>query len=108
MDVGVATYTAVFQSISLVRNVWQLVSFYQLCGQSITSHLTQINYAMVWNRKKQQTTSLNAVVQFGHYTMNFSAFPHSKSMGEVLRTDKCTFFHPPACVFTPPPLRLRK
>lgn len=35
----------------------------------------RLNYVMVWNRKKQQTTSLNAVVQFGHYTMNFSAFP---------------------------------
>lgn len=75
MDVGVATYTVVFQSISLVRNVWQLVSFYQLCGESVTNRLTQINDVMVWNRKEQQTTSLNAVVQFGHYTMNFSTFP---------------------------------
>lgn len=82
MEVSVTTYRAVFQSISLVRNVWQLVSFYQLCGQSVTNRL--INYVMVWNQKEQQNTSLKAVVQFGHSTMNFSAFPKRR----VLRSHR--------------------
>lgn len=68
----------------------------QICGQSVTNHLKQINYVMVWNRKKQQTPSLNAVVQFGHYTMNFSAF------SLVKRPQKWGFYG--ATEFTQPPL----